>query len=158
MIEFNDALVSEYLPHVYGFVRKYIGNAELAEDVTQEAFVKAWKNFKKFDQTKSFRSWIFTIAKNTAIDEIKKKRDLSLDENVQIADTSISFADRLMQKQSAHELSVALAQIPSNYSTVIAMHVTDGRTFREIASSFRQPLNTIKSQYRRGLAGLKKLL
>ena len=47
-----------------------------AEDITQEVFVKVWKNIKKFDQSKSFKPWIFQIAKNTSIDFLRKKKSI----------------------------------------------------------------------------------
>lgn len=148
MIEFSDELVAEYLPQIYGYVCRCIGNRDAAQDVTQEVFVKVWKNFKSYDQSKSFKTWIFTIAKNTALDHLKKKRELPLDDRIEIADTR-PVPDR--------DLHFALAQIPAGYRSVIDFH-TDGYTFREIAAMLNKPLNTVKSSYRRGVAVLRKLL
>ena len=68
-----EILVVKYLKLIYSFVYKNVGNPAEAEDITQEVFIKVWKNMKKFDQNKSFRPWIFQIAKNTSIDFLRKK-------------------------------------------------------------------------------------
>ncbi len=91
-----EILIQRYLKPVYGFAYRYVGNVQEAEDIAQEVFVKVWKNLKKpalslskgFDPKKgNFKAWIFTIAKNTAFDFLKKKKslqfsDLQKEENV----------------------------------------------------------------------------
>lgn len=69
-------LIKRYLPLIFGFVKRYTGNADNTSDIMQEVFVKVWKNLKNFDQSKSFKTWIFTIAKRTSIDWLKKKNAL----------------------------------------------------------------------------------
>ena len=59
---------------------QYIKNQGDAEDIVQEAFVKIWKNLKKFDQSKKFKVWFYEIIKNTAIDYVRKYRDISFTE------------------------------------------------------------------------------
>src|SRR3989338_6167993 len=67
-------LVRRYLKPIYSFTYRYVGGGQDAEDGTQEVFIKIWRHIKRFDQNKSFKTWIFAIAKNTAIDFLKKKR------------------------------------------------------------------------------------
>ena len=69
-----EILIHRYLKPIYNFVYRYVNNKQEAEDVTQEVFVKTWRNLKKFKRNKSFKTWIFSIAKNTAIDSFKKKK------------------------------------------------------------------------------------
>ena len=69
-----ELLIQSYLKPIYSFVYRCTGNTQDAEDVTQEVFVKVWRNLKKFDQRKSFKTWIFAIAKNTAFDHLKKRK------------------------------------------------------------------------------------
>ncbi|MBU4479872.1 sigma-70 family RNA polymerase sigma factor, partial [Patescibacteria group bacterium] len=68
-----EMLVQNYIKSVYSFAYKYTKNTSESEGITQEVFIKVWKNIKKFDQKKSFKTWIFAITKNTALDYIKKK-------------------------------------------------------------------------------------
>ncbi len=75
-----EILINRYLRPIYSFVYRHVGNGEVAEDITQEVFVKVWRNLKKFDQNKSFKTWIFTIAKNTSFDFFKKKKAIPFSE------------------------------------------------------------------------------
>ena len=75
----NDALrllIERYLKSIYGFVFRYVNNPENAEDIVQDVFIKTWKNLKKFNRKKNFKTWLFTIAKNTALDALKKKKPI----------------------------------------------------------------------------------
>ena len=69
-----EILVRQYLKVIYSFVFRYVGNAEDAEDITQEVFVRVWRNLKRFNQEQSFKTWLFAIAKNAALDFLKKKK------------------------------------------------------------------------------------
>src|SRR3989344_5288766 len=71
-----EELFGRYFRQIYAFLYRYAGNAQDAEDIAQETFLKAWRNLKKFDVNKSFKTWLFAIGKNTAIDFLKKKRAL----------------------------------------------------------------------------------
>ncbi len=54
-----ELLIKQYLKPIYSFVSRYVGNGQEAEDITQEVFVRVWRSLKKFDQTKSFKTWVF---------------------------------------------------------------------------------------------------
>ncbi len=179
-------LIKRYLPLIFTFTRNYTGNRDNAADITQETFVKVWKNIKRFDQSKSFKTWIFTIAKRTAIDWLKKKNALPFsaiqdwagndnfanslaDESRTkprglatrlcfVRDESPSITERLALQESSKKLSFILAQLPGAYNTVVNLRINDDLNFREIAEHLKKPLNTVKSQYRRGISLLKKIL
>ncbi len=161
-----EELVKRYLPLIYGFVKKYTGNQDNASDITQEVFVKVWKNLRSFDQAKSFRTWIFTIAKRTAIDELRKNNALPFSFLAQenedfaesISDNTPSILNQLLFKETSRELSFAMSQLPANYSSIIKLHLEGQMHFKEIAESLKKPLNTVKSQYRRGLVILNRIL
>ncbi len=162
-----EELIKRYLPLIFGFIKRYTGNEETAADITQETFVKVWKNIKNFDSSKSFKTWIFTIAKRIAIDELRKKKPIPFsifDKNGKsnfgesLADESPSLFDQILSRQTSRELSLAILKLPPDYRPVINMRVKDGLKFIEIANVLKEPLNTVKSRYRRGLDLLKKFL
>jgi RNA polymerase sigma-70 factor (ECF subfamily) len=71
-----EILIKRYLKAIYNFAYKYVGKEE-AEDVTQEVFLKMWRNLKKFKKEKNFQSWLWTIARNTCFDFLRKKKKIS---------------------------------------------------------------------------------
>ena len=164
-----EELVRRYLPLIYNFSKRYAGDQDNASDITQEVFIKVWKNLKKFDTNKNFKSWLFTIAKNTALDWLKKRqavpisllREFQEDEDFwgNIADPNqISIIEEIYQNSISQNLALAIEKLPLKYSSVINFYHTQGFNFREIAGFLKEPINTIKSRYRRGLIILRKLL
>ncbi|MFA5742680.1 MAG: RNA polymerase sigma factor [Candidatus Paceibacterota bacterium] len=161
-------LIKKYLKPVYGFVFRYTGNAADADDIAQETFVKAWRSIKKFDQEKSFKTWIFTIAKNTAIDFFKKRKTIPFsnfeDENGynfiadNLASQSLSPAQEAEKKETAGFVSSAISQLSSNYQKIISLRHDKDLTFQEIADFLDEPINTVKSRYRRAVIAAKKII
>lgn len=166
-----EILIGKYLKPVYRFVYGYVNNFQEAEDITQETFVRMWRNLKKFDQTKSFKTWIFTIAKNASIDFLRRsrvKKSISFSEfsasggkegenafEENFIDPSLS-PDKLLENTNLSEIFLkAVEKLFPKYREVILLRHNDQLTFREIAESLNEPLNTVKSRYRRGLIILK---
>lgn len=163
-----EILVARYLKPIYGLAYNYVGNAADAEDVTQETFVKIWKNIRKFDRKKKFKPWIFEIAKNTAIDLTRKKKTIPFSrfeneagENV-LTETLQDKAPLPLalceQKDIANQLFLAIQKLSLKYREVISLRLSKEMTFEEIAIFMGISVNTIKSRYRRGLLELKELL
>jgi len=153
-----EVLIKRYILSVYGFTRNYTGSNDNASDITQEVFVKVWKNINKFDESKSFKTWIFTIAKNTAIDWLKHKTELRLDDSFDLVDDTPSVLEQMIIREKSEKLSFAIAKLPSSYSSVIELYMKDGLNFREISEFTKESINTVKSKYRRGLILLGKLM
>ena len=159
-----ETLFTRYLGEIYRYARRFVGDADAASDVAQETFVKAWHNLSSFHQNRNFKAWLFTIAKNTALDWLKKKKAVSFSALEQAdPDFSASIEDHTAMTQLTavslrRDLNSALAKLPANYSQAITLHLEQGYNFRQVAELLGQPLNTIKSRYHRGLALLKKLI
>ena len=69
-----EVLFSRYLKVIYNFIYRAVSDSFEAEDLTQEVFIKVWKNLSKFDQSKTFKPWLYKIAKNTYLDYYKTKQ------------------------------------------------------------------------------------
>ncbi len=163
-----EALILAYLKPLYSFICRYVGNAQDAEDITQEVFVKVWRYLKRFDQNKSFKTWIFSIAKNTSLDFLKKKKTIPFSEfdneagenmlTETLADPT-PLPDKLLERAGvAEELNLAMQKIAPQYRMVLFSRYNDHFTFREIAETLGESLNTVKSRHRRALIMLRKLL
>lgn len=162
-------LVERHLDALHRFVFRYVRSSDDADDVTQEAFIRAWKNLKKFDQTKNFKTWLFTIAKNASLDLLKKKKPIlfgSMSEEDGALDAVLApylddpaAPDVLFERAVVKEdMTKALGTLPPAYRTVLTMRYNENLKFREIAEVLGEPIDTVKSKHRRGLALLKKTL
>lgn len=163
-----EILISRYLNQVYGFTFYLTKNAADADDITQETFVKIWKNLKKYDPTKNFKTWILTIAKNTALDFFKKKKMLTFSDFINnnddaslletIPDPEPLPDEIFLKKDLAIELNKIIEQLPKTDQLIIKLHHQQELTFQEIAEIIGQPLNTVKSRYRRALIKLREMI
>lgn len=165
-------IIKEYLKPVYGLVFRLTSNKEEAEDLTQDVFVKVWKNLAKYNPRLSLKTWIFTITRNTVIDWYRQKKLLlfsELQKSWVEDDSGQDFADNLVdleklpdelfaQRELKQKLEKIVDQLSPDQKIVVLLHLEDGLIFEEIAKVVDRPLNTVKSQYRRALLKLRKLL
>lgn len=162
-------VVRDYLGLVYSFVFRLTGEKEEASDMTQEVFVKVWKNLGKYNPEKSPKTWILAIARNTAIDWLRKKRPLvfsKLDPEGEggkqefeesLVDSGLLQDEVFAQKESREKLDEIIKLLTFNQREVFLLHLEDDLTFEEISKLLGRPTNTVKSQYRRALMHLKSL-
>lgn len=160
-------LFSRYLKMVYNFSFRYVSSVTDAEDITQETFVKVWRNIKSFKQGYSFKSWLYTITKHSCLDFLKEKSALpfsafdTVDGNMildTVADQGKQIEDRIDQNMLANTLSSAIAKLSPKAAQAIELHYRNELNFREISEHTGDSLHTIKSRYRRALIELKKIL
>ncbi len=161
-------LVERYLKPVYNFCLRFAADPADAEDIAQETFVKVWKKFGSYRGQYSFRSWVFSIAKNTAIDWLRKKRPeaFSRFEDAEgrnplieslaapgpLPDEAAAAADE------ARRMAGAVSRLSADHRAVLSLRHDGGCTFEEIGRVQSKPLNTVKSQYRRAVRALRRLL
>jgi RNA polymerase sigma-70 factor (ECF subfamily) len=163
-------LINRYTSPLYNFTAR-LTNKNDASDIVQEIFIKVWKNIQRFNPLKaSFKTWIFTIARNTTIDFLRKKKSLSFsdmeknnDENANsfsenIPDENLLPDEALQKLQDNQFLDKILEKLPPNYREVLVLHYQEEITFEEIGKILDKPLNTVKSQHRRAIMELRKML
>jgi RNA polymerase sigma-70 factor (ECF subfamily) len=160
-----EPLLKKYLKPIYNFIYQLTSDRSALDDLTQVTFIKAWKNIRRFDQTKSFKVWLFAIAKNTAYDYLKKKKTVSFsnflnDEGYnkldEIEEDKI-LPDEIMDKKNLiDELDKKLKELPKNYRLMLLMCYKDDLTLSDISEILEVPYNTIKSQHARALLSLRK--
>ncbi len=162
-----ELLVKKYLKPIYSFVYRYLNNQQDAEDITQETFIKIWKNIKKFDKNKSFKTWLFTIAKNSALDALKSKKTIpfatfNVKKNENILDKMLLnpdfMPDKIIEKKDfVEQLILTIKKLPLKYREILFLYYKEGFNFQEIADILSESVNTVKSRHRRAIVFLKKL-
>ena len=166
-------LIARHTGAIYHFVYRLVKDRQEAEDITQETFVKVWRNLKRYIHDTSFTPWLFTIARNTTLDHLRKKKMLVFSELTQSlsedADNAVPFEETLPDEQplpqellasneTATLLSTALDALPFVYREVLVLRYKEDFSFGEIATILGRPENTVKSQCRRGLQQLREKL
>jgi RNA polymerase sigma-70 factor (ECF subfamily) len=154
-----EVLIKRYLKPIYSFAFNFVLNQQDAEDLTQEIFLKMWRNLKKFKKEKNFKSWLFTIAKNTCFDFLRKKRrNLILNaENLEIvADLTPSLLEKMEKESLLEKLKKEIEKLPFKMKEVIDLHYNFGLNFREISEILGEPMNTVKSRHKRAISKLKR--
>jgi len=160
-----EELVGRYLKPIYNFLYQFTKDRDSVDDLAQETFIKVWRNIKKFDQTKSFRVWIYAIAKNTAYDFLKKKKTLSFSNFIdsegynkleKVVEDGPRLEEILQRKDLAQELDQKLQELPDNYRIILLMRYKEDFSLQEISKILNVPYNTVKSQHARALLALRK--
>lgn len=150
-----------HAPVLFGFCVRILKDARDAEDVLQETFVQAWRDARRFDGARaSVRSWLFTIARSRALDRWRSRR--SLEKRVSATDAAllegaVDGRDAAAAADVKDFVGRALAQLNENEQAVLRLAYFEGMTQEEIAARLNEPLGTIKSRTRSGLAKLRTI-
>ena len=161
-------LVDRHLTAVYNFAFSLTHDAQAADDIAQESFIKAWKNIRRFLPTKNFQTWMFSIARNTAIDWLRKKKEVAFSafENERgenplvaaLADNNPLPHELLEMAKDAVYVQRLLETLNPLYRDVLALRYESDLTFAGIGEILKRPLHTVKSQHRRAVASLRRAL
>ncbi len=158
-----DFLIKRYLTPIFNYALHFAKNADVAEDLTQEIFVKVWKKMKGFNDKYKFKNWIYAIAKNSCLDYLKKNKAISFSE-FNLTDGNLLFENLIAQTEqpvkteTEGDLNSAIEKLPEKYKKIVHLHYFGGFKFREIAKMLKKPLNTVKSANRRALEKLKNII
>lgn len=150
-------LYENYSNSLYGVILKITINEELAKDALQETFVKVWKNAKKYDSKKAkLFTWLFRIARNTAIDKLRSHNN-RFEKEVQIDKSNVYILPATSINQDTIDLQKHVATLEEKYQIVLKALFFEGMTQQEASDELDIPLGTIKSRLKIGLRELKKI-
>ncbi len=153
----QEALYAKYASKMYAVCLRYSGNADDAQDLLQEGFIKIFKNLDKFRSDGSFEGWIRRIFVNTSIEYYRKKSALQkkIDPaEVVVEDKSFTILDELAED----DIINMIRELPPGYKLVFNMHVIEGYSHKEIADLLNINEGTSKSQLARAKMALKKMI
>ena len=132
-MDFED-VYRQYFHHVWLYARSLTGDGELAQEVTQETFVKALEAIDSFDGAKDIRAWLFTIARNTYFSLCRKqKRVVQLPVSGRCEDAVV---ERMMDEETAKQIRAYLDQMAEPYKAVFTLRVIGELPFEQIGKLF----------------------
>jgi RNA polymerase sigma-70 factor (ECF subfamily) len=150
------ALYDRYSSIVYSVALRVLADTGAAEDTLQDVFMQLWRNPGAFDSSRgSLGAWLAVIARNRAIDALRKRRPENNIEDVVIS-VETDLASEADRSRSAEKVRSLLGGMPAAQRTALEMAYFEGLTHSEIASKTGEPLGTIKTRIRAGLAALRK--
>lgn len=164
-----EKLMKKYYQMIYNLVYRMISKKEDVEDLTQEAFIKAFNSLQNFDKQFAFSTWRFKIATNNAIDYLRKKKlyTFSIDKEIQADDSDYKFEipdhenkpdKHILDDQLKQIINEAIETLPPKYKSVIVLRHKEEKEYEEIAKELKIPLGTVKAHIFRGRELLNKYL
>lgn len=166
-----EQLISQYERKVYNLAFRLTGNREDANDVAQEAFIRAYSSIPEFRGDSSFATWLFRIVNNACLDELRKRkrqRVTSLDEKLSIEDgemdRQLAVANEAEGPEQALErvevqraVQESINALDEEYRVVVLMRDIEGYSYNEIAEQLGINLGTVKSRLNRARNALKEM-
>lgn len=151
----QEELYKRFAPKMYAVCMRYANNADDAQDLLQEGFIKVYRNLEKFRAEGSFEGWVRRVFVNTSIEHFRRKNTLysitEKEENV-IEDSDITALDNLAEK----DIIALVQELSPGYRTVFNMYVIEGYSHKEIGKILGISEGTSKSQLARAKAILQK--
>lgn len=150
-------IYEHYSSALFGVIKKVTNDEALAEDALQECFVKIWRYAKKYDPKKAkLFTWLYRIARNTAIDKIRSQKK-KVEREIQISDSNVYKLPTRTINQDTIDLRKHVATLDEKYQVVLKALYFEGMTQQEASEELEIPLGTIKSRLKIGLRELKKI-
>ena len=137
----------KYKKPLYGFVKKFVHSEELANDLAQEAFIKLWESRSKLDNVRSLKAYLFTIAKNHTLNNLKKvlQSDTAMPEIIRrFKESSNSVEEQLLNKEYEAYLKKILNDLPERTRQIFIQCRDQGRTYEEVAQEMGISRDAVK--------------
>ncbi len=166
-----ERLIGEYSERGFRFAFRLCGNADEAKDLLQEAFLRVFRKWNRYDAAQPFSNYFLTILRHIYCDHLKRKRvaTVSLDAPIQdgegpsnfgeiVADREETILDRLMRQETAQTVGECLKEISSEHRAILTLCDIEGVSYEGIAAVLDCPVGTVKSRLCRARTALKEKL
>ncbi|MBK7981077.1 MAG: RNA polymerase sigma factor [Ignavibacteriae bacterium] len=154
-------LINIYRIQLFGYLWRFSSSRFEAEEMFQETLIKVWKGFKKYDHRQKFSSWLFTIAHNVAMDQLRKRKTdtaaISIQENLEIENDKRPD-EELINKEKIEIINRTVENLPEKQKSVFLLRQHGELTFKDIAEILNEPLNTVISHMHYAVKKIKKQL
>ena len=164
-------LVDQYKDRIYNYVSRMLSDPYEAEDVTQEAFLRAYRSLPRFRGASSFHTWLYRIASNLAIDVVRKRKrtepTFSIDEPLEseegsyereLPDEGGGPEESATTRETRLAVRRAIMELPQKLRDVMVLYELQGETYEDISEILDVPLGTVKSRLFNARNRLKEML
>lgn len=158
-------LVQQYQKPVYNLCLRMVSNPTDAEDLAQEAFVKAWRGLRFYKHEAAFSTWLYRLTANVCIDFLRKqkrKNTVSLTEEdaqeLEVPDAEPMPEEQLLHREKQQAVSAAMVQLDEDYRLVMTLRVVEELSYEQIAEVLDIKVGTVKSRLARARERLRKIL
>ena len=150
-------LVQRWSAPVYRFCHRMLGNEQDARDAAQDCLVKVLRNLDRYDPDRKFSTWVFGIARNTCIDEHRRRKRRAWDEPGDVVDTAASPHQHTSRAQRADHVRRAMEELSPMYREVLVLYHFEHLKYREIADILELPIGTVMNRIFRARQKLRGL-
>jgi RNA polymerase sigma-70 factor, ECF subfamily len=167
-VEALDRLIELYQHRLFRYLLYFTRDRQIAEDTFQETWIRVLERGKQYDPRWKFETWLISIARNLAIDQMRRKSPASLNEMLSDDDgeqvrevedeKAVNALEEMTRAEEGAQVAVALQNMPPLYREVLALRFQEDMSLEEIARTVGIPLSTAKSRLSRGLEGLQNRL
>ncbi len=174
MLEFQEGnkasfedLMRKYFPRLVNFIYRYVGSREMAEDLTQEVFIRVYKSVANYKPQSKFQTWVFTIARNLSLNQLKrnKHKAVSLDATFssdegelkrQVEDTRSESPDEdILRRERSAVVKSAISDLPENQRVAVLLRRYEQFSYAEIADTMNVSVKAVKSLLSRAKESLR---
>ncbi|MGH9127637.1 MAG: RNA polymerase sigma factor [Acidimicrobiales bacterium] len=155
------AFVRRFQRRVYGLALSLVGDSGLAEDIAQEALLRAWRHAAVFDPRRgSVATWVLSITRNLAIDSLRVRKAIPTDPGTltDLCEPATGPEEEAVRDDAASGLRRALAMLPVEQRRALVLASLYGQTAQEVATAEAIPLGTAKTRIRAGMLKLRALM
>jgi len=139
-------------------VYRMCGDANLAEDAAQEAFIRAWKHLPSYRPRSPFRNWVYRIANNAALDVLRRQRETVDVDALPLANSGASPEATVEKEERAARVRQAVLDLPDASRAVLVLREYGGLSYKEIADTLSIPIGTVMSRLNYARNRLRDLL
>lgn len=150
-------LVERWTPPVFRFCRRMLKNDEDARDAAQDTLVKVLRSLERYDNKRSFSTWVFGIARNTCIDEHRRRRRRAWDEPTDVVCDAPTPLEVTAKAERAQVLGVSLERLPPMYREILVLYHFEHLKYAEIAETLDLPMGTVMNRIFRARKKLRAL-
>lgn len=164
-----EQLVLAHQNQIYRLCFRMLGNAEDAADMTQETFLKVWRNLDRFQGDAAFSTWLYRLASNCCLDFLRSQKrrptvsmttedDDGEEQTIEVADDSATPEEELLLKEERSEIARAMASLDEEQRQILSLRVVNDLSYTEIAEILDIKEGTVKSRLARARENLRKKL